>query len=76
MFVGAGEQGLGLAGANKLRASLVATGAERAVLRIFANTERPVTVQGALPEVFALFDELAGVEGGSIEPLHPQRTDR
>jgi predicted esterase len=76
IFVGAGERDFGLPGAKKLHAALVAAGSKRAELRVFANTEHLLVVQDALPEVFALFDRIAGVEGGSIEPLDPKRRDR
>ncbi len=59
IFVGAGERDFGRDGAQRLHASLIDAGHERATLRIYPATEHLMIVQDALPDVFAFFDSIA-----------------
>jgi len=58
IFVGAGERDFGRDGAQRLHASLLDAGHERATLRSYPATEHLMIVQDALPDVFAFFDSI------------------
>ena len=59
IFVAAGERDFARSGAERLHASLAATGSSVATLRIYPRCEHLLVVPAALPDVFAWFDTLA-----------------
>jgi predicted esterase len=59
-FVAAGAKDFALGGARQLRDSLKKADADRVVYHEYPDVEHLVVVQRALPEVFALFDEIVG----------------
>ena len=59
VYVGAGAEDFGRAGAEALHASLVSEDSATRKLRIFEGIEHLAIVQEALPEVFAFFDAYA-----------------